>query len=520
MPRILSPEEVHALGLEQEQPQGGRVLSPEEVAHLGLDDEQPGAWQAAGEGALQGATLGFEDEIEGGVKALAKKAFHTTEKSLVDQYREDRDHARERAARAQAAHPMAFGAGQIGGGVLTAALAPELGLGRGILGAARAGAVYGAAGGLGDSQADLTKGDVQGAVADTLHGAAAGAATGGALGAAAEAAPAIGRKLGEAGNNLAARTLKGTAHDYRKLGPGGPAELGEWLLDKGAVKFGSSPEAVAERVADLKASTGKNLGDAISDLDASGAPGVSRFGLATDLLDAADQAAQRGPGTKSLVNRLRQAAADIANEPGPDRLDFAKAEQWKRAYQDEVNYGRKNPGAGARGDQEVASTVRQGVEDAAERQVSPDLSDAFLAAKKESSMAKKAAGITEEAEGRRQAANVISPSAQGVQIGGTIAALASGHPAAAIPAMLSGVAYQAAKRRGPAALAVAARGTGDLLKKIVVSNPGALGKYGAVLANAYRSGGDQGLAAHSYVLSQTDPQFQQLTSTLGNDGKE
>jgi hypothetical protein len=55
----------------------------------------------------------------------------------------------------------------------------------------------------------------------------------------------------------------------------------------------------------------------------------------------------------------------------------------------------------------------------------------------------------------------------------------------------------------------------DLLQKLVISNPGALGKYGVILSNAFRNGGQQGLAAHAFVLGQTDPEFQQMQQKLG-----
>src|SRR6266568_7797816 len=100
MPRVLSPAEVAALGLEQPDA-GPRVLSPEEVHALGLEsDSGPSAGEAFGRGAAQGATLGFGDEIQGLVQAVGQKVLPESlggidyGKSLKELYRESREAAR------------------------------------------------------------------------------------------------------------------------------------------------------------------------------------------------------------------------------------------------------------------------------------------------------------------------------------------------------------------------------------------------------------------------------------------
>lgn len=527
MPRVLSPDEVQALGLEQPEPRG-RVLSPSEVADLGLEspDSGPSGMDAFGRGAAQGATLGFGDEIEGAVQAVGRKYLPESlggggeadaKKPLLDLYRDSRGVARRQNAEAEQAHGGAYFAGNVVGGAAPGLLVPG---GGGLAGIAKTGAVLGAANGLGTSNADLTHGEVQQAARDTGIGGLTGAATavGGAL--AGKALAPVARAVGRGANSLAVRALGGTAGEIKKLGADGVQRLGNYLLDEGAVRFGSSPEAVAGRAAALEESAGQDLGNVIGKLDQTGAPGVSKTRMVLDLLDEAKRIeATKGPGAKATVNRIRQAARDIAMHDvmAPDEISFAAAENFKKGFQEPINFAKKNPSAAQMGDREVASTVRQSVEDAAEAQVPQDLADEFLAAKKRSGLSQAAGEMAEGAEGRRLARNIVSPSGTALQVGGALAAVAAGHPLAALPAMATGAIYSAAKARAPAAMAVTMRGTSAALTRIVQTNPAALGRFGSILSNAFRSGGQAALDAHSFVLGQTDPQFQETLRKLGEE---
>lgn len=130
-------------------------------------------------GGAQGLSLGFADELAGAVGA-ARGALSGDERDLGDVYRQERDESRAAYRAAEAANPGLYRAGEIGGGV-AGAFVPGLGVGKGLAGALRAGAALGGAAGLGGSEADLTRGDVGGALADTAGGAAFGA-IGGAAG--------------------------------------------------------------------------------------------------------------------------------------------------------------------------------------------------------------------------------------------------------------------------------------------------------------------------------------------------
>lgn len=142
-------------------------------------------------GAEQGATLGFADELHGNVKQLlenisntpgdiksllsGEKTFGELTQRNLDTYRKARDAERENVKRAQADNPKSYLAGEIGGGL--AVPVPGAGV-RTLGGAVKTGLALGSATGLGSSEADLTRGDVGGALVDTGIGGGLGIAGG------------------------------------------------------------------------------------------------------------------------------------------------------------------------------------------------------------------------------------------------------------------------------------------------------------------------------------------------------
>jgi hypothetical protein len=122
-------------------------------------------------GLAQGASLGYSDELTGGIEALWDKAINGDKTALVELYRKNRDESRANNKIAQEANPGVYGTGQVAGaigtGIATGGSLPAL-------------AGVGAAQGLGNSEADLTQGDVGGAVRDTAIGTGIGVVTAGA----------------------------------------------------------------------------------------------------------------------------------------------------------------------------------------------------------------------------------------------------------------------------------------------------------------------------------------------------
>jgi hypothetical protein len=239
---------------------------------------QPSLGDALRRGATQGATLGFGDEIVGAVSAPLLKligkfsgnaAYQDAfgNKPLGDLYREGRDIERKADTSAEAAHPVAYTGGQLAGGALTAPFAAS-----GLAGAVG----YGAASGLGGSEADLTKGEIGRAALDTAIGAGVGAAAHGV----ASGIGKLGQKaLGRAGQieaqmtenaarkaiqeTLSARSEAGqaaqaayrTLEHIRDLGAKQPEVL-QGLIDTGVL----DPNVVAKLEGELLAKSGGKLG--------------------------------------------------------------------------------------------------------------------------------------------------------------------------------------------------------------------------------------------------------------------
>jgi len=171
----------------------------------------PSQLEAAGRGALQGATFGFGEEAGAAVlsplEMLRKKAAELiegtpehTDKMLREQgftgdvetpelsetYKELRDVTRGREKAAQEAHGGTYLAGELGGGILpaiasggatAAASVLKTGAKQALKAAAKTGAKYGAASGAGYSEAD----DFGGLVRDTAIGTGIGAVAGAGL---------------------------------------------------------------------------------------------------------------------------------------------------------------------------------------------------------------------------------------------------------------------------------------------------------------------------------------------------
>lgn len=125
------------------------------------------------EGALQGATMGFADEIEAAMGTTLARALYPElfeDQSYKDSYREARSHARSR--RKELEDDPLYLAGELGAGIAI----PIGAGGNTIRGLATSGALFGGAYGLGDSEADLTEDEYSQAAEDMAVSAALNAA--------------------------------------------------------------------------------------------------------------------------------------------------------------------------------------------------------------------------------------------------------------------------------------------------------------------------------------------------------
>lgn len=224
--------------LEQEQAQAsqsGRLAGEN-------DQPLPDEWESAGRGALQGATMGFGDEIYGAYKGL-------TDGDLTDLYDEtERDAVRANNEKAQKANPWSYGAGELGGGVATA-FVPGAGLAgqaakagmTGFKGAMAAGGIMGAVNSVGTSNAE----NIRDIGKDALVGAAGGAAFGAAGHGVGELANSIKGGMAKGANTLMAKHVMSPQDYGRAAMKGQIQERGEQIFDNKIAAWNSGRADIA-----------------------------------------------------------------------------------------------------------------------------------------------------------------------------------------------------------------------------------------------------------------------------------
>lgn len=217
--RKLSNEEVAQLGLGDSAQR--RQLSSDEVAQLGLESELPGAGktispiETAGTEYADTLTGGFSDELGAGLQAAMQALpggkrtdAEGREMSALDVYRAARGENRADAELGRKQNPTASKIGT-GLGVGASLILPGVAAGKaarvgagigeiakaGALTGLKQGAFWGGLAGAGNSEADLTRGEVGRLAFDTAAGGVGGAALGAGLGAGASAAGAKGSQV-------------------------------------------------------------------------------------------------------------------------------------------------------------------------------------------------------------------------------------------------------------------------------------------------------------------------------------
>jgi len=462
-----------------------------------------GIGEALARGVAQGATLGFADEIGGmaragvkvpaevrtpGPKALAKmypgvpypeaaakwfdanrpdvQAATGAESARQQQsaaYESERDKIREADRAAREAHPVIFGAGEVGGTLVSAPLMPIAGAARGaplmarVAEGAKAAAPLGAAFGLGASESP----DVSGQVKDVAIGAATAGALGGAVPAVQEATSRVARPVADWLHGQAMRygrkALTGNAGAISVKKPLSD-EAVQAALNAGAIKPLSGVQGIADRLGTSVDVVEQKLGDVLSQLEAAGVQGPNPA-VVENILKTQGLDAFRNSGLEK-IRRIYAEAANSLSEIGQvqrGNLGLTQAERIKRAHQREANYTKAQRDTNAMGAQkEVASILRQANEDAVAAQASkaPDLAAQFVPLKQE-------LGPLLEAQGAADVAAARAARNRGISLTDTIAG-AAGMSHAGIPgAAVMALANKLGRTRGPSTLSwLANKGAG------------------------------------------------------------
>lgn len=279
--------------------------------------ETPGKGKAFALGGAQGVTFGFGDELAAAGEAavsqvpgvrnffqLFQKAGYPDISDPSLSYQERRDAYRRINKQAEEAHPVAYGGGEVVGGLITAPLAPG---GAAVKGGAKAaaasaakfGGVTGFAQGVGSSEGDLTQGEFGKVFRDAgisgLTGMGVGAALGG-----------IGGSLvARAEQREAATLMKGIASGEGKAGRA--TVKAAKLLDRGE----ENAVSVLRENKDLAKVAAKPAKEALPVFEQH----MDDVGAKLDPLYAIKDKATGGVSLVNLANFLDDEAAKLAKDP-------------------------------------------------------------------------------------------------------------------------------------------------------------------------------------------------------------
>jgi hypothetical protein len=521
------------------EPEPSLAVAPSPRSEAALRPEtapkEIGALEAAGRGALQGATLGFSDEIYGGGKALLDSLIEGDFEGFGDRYRSERDAVRRANEEAERQNPNAYLGGNIAGSLATSVV-PGLNIAKAgtLAGRAAMAGALGAGAGLGVSEADLTKGEFGRAALDTALGGALGAGfqVGGekVLAPVAKAAGEGFQKLrqlvprqkkieeflsGKAAR-LAENATGATAKQAEKF-VGKPGETGRELLERGIVRFGDSAKDIAERAEKLMAQDGERIGEILAQLDEKGIT-IPKLQLINSLRRSIGQL-KKDPSQIAVVRQLENIVDSIKQMPRRRNPSLSEAEATKRGFQALVKGGWTDPNAQI-ANKTAARVYREAVERAAKK-ASPKLAKVFSESKKQYQLL----APVEEAAARRAgqlnqmpigglldiatvgAGTLLGPDSSQGAAGGLLAA---GMRRALAPRIAASSAVtldriSKALRKNP--------GVVDRISNALINNPASLGKYAKPLSEAAMRG-NKALAATQYILQQRDPEFQEVKRRL------
>jgi hypothetical protein len=447
---------------------------------VGLADEM----SAAGSTAMN-AISGFSGPLAGG-----------TFQDLVDEYRAKRDATRSELNKIEAANPKTYLAGRVVGGIATGG---ANGVPKSLAGAAAQGAGYGAIGGAGESNADLTRGEYGDLVKDSVKGAAAGSATG-------SIGYGVGKGLSSVLDGSLSKGLKKVAEKNAVKATGATGKqisnfdenAGRELLDRGLVKFGDTPEKIANRTQDALDVAHANIDDALKSLDSKGVT-VNSENVVNALNDKISKL-KKDPSQADVVRKLSGVIEDI-KETGESNPIISSAENTKRGF-NRIAGNWQDPEKGQAG-KEAYLAYKDAVENAAES-AAPDTAALFKKAKETHGLL---APIQEASERR---ANTLAQSPIGGL--GDISAAGAGFMKGGMPgAIIAPIARRIISPRAASSIAVSADTIADVLSKA----PESFGKYASVLQDAAQKG-SRALAATNAFL-QKDPEYLKVVGALARN---
>ena len=478
-------------------------------------------------GTSQGLSMGFDDEIGGGLSA-AGRVFgieglggKLSEIGLADSgptldldkikeaYTSTRDAERGLNRQAQEDNPMIYGTGQVAGAV-GASFVPGMNVikGSSLLASSGNAGIQGALMGAGSSEADNALDLAQ----DTATGAGFGVA-GGAAGYGAGKALQYGGKVLSTGANKLGGSLDDAAERLAVNATGATAkqvdnfadDAGRELLNRKLVKFGDTAESIADRTQGAMNRAGNNIDNVLTKLDDSGVS-INIDDVMIQLQGQIDELS-KVPGNDKLIKQL-QSEVDNLYMGGRKTLPISVGEKAKRNYQSQVNYA--SPEAEKKASHSLADAFKNKVEGKA-LESNPELGALFKESKETYGLL---APIKEAAQRRANSQNQSQY--------GNLLDLAAGAYGLSDSDSFTGKAALAVAGRRFVAPRIASSGavTADKLAQIIKSSPQVLGKYSNVFTKAAERG-TQAISATHFILQQQDPEYRAKIQELeGNQDEE
>lgn len=321
--------------------------------------------ESFGRGVAQGSSLGFADEISGGVEALWAKAKGNPEE-FGKLYKKYRDESRENFKTASKVNPGSFTSGEFAGGVGTA-FVPGLGIAKGakIADVAIKSGQIGAAMGIGYSEGET----VDDVLRDGGESAVLGMATGAALNKAApfvaKGAKRAGEKLSELAERFAARAMGAERGTIKKLGDKKVQEVGRYALDNKILSPLANTDDKIERNLAEKIKAGNKMDQVYSAIDDAGVSEFNPLDVASKVDDELG-GFYRSPINKGEARQLENTLESILIR-GEGNIPLKEAQALKQEigrvanWKNNINITEKEKMA-----REAYKIVSQAIDDAAE----------------------------------------------------------------------------------------------------------------------------------------------------------
>lgn len=419
------------------------------------------------------------------------------------QYSQNMADWKQKAAEAKDQHPVAYGTGAVAGTLAPLAIP---GVGAALKAAPLAtNAALGAAEAINDT--DLSK-DKNEALKQAAIGGTVGTLVGKAGDLAGSAADTIGQYAGRFGENQAIKAIG-------RLPPGVPVDEARAIARRATQDYGlldadMGPIGRKETVDSMRQQAGHEIGDIRAQASEAG-PNMSGEEMANAIREKLKDAYAEGGQNYDQINALEKELQNIKSMPSTTPQDFAQ-----RATDINTKAIGKSAVQPTNVDTDVANAMSQVNDETIARRM-PDTAEHYGQLKQTFGDSKVLGNMIERGERR----GVMSRGNNTLyEAGSKFVDELGAHKAGARLGMAAGDALQGSAGQGviKAGTLNTTAGITSAIMGTLQSNPQSLGQFAKPLAKAAQSGGDQGIAATHFILSQNYPQYNKMWQQWQSSG--